>query len=200
MNKYIVELSKDICEITISKIDIPAGKNASQYLKSLASDWMSHDSEPRWFERDDICHCNGAIFDSKLKVSIFDGNKKIDNFKAIDLRDKFPVINAYKMLTEPPTHGSIMGMSISNGVQSFAIEMESYNRNLLQFKLDKISFSVGFLHCEAYIVAELSHATMLGIDSTGILERTFYEYLPTSSVPTLEFDRKFSNAFRHELL
>jgi hypothetical protein len=203
MKTYTIELTNNICEFAIGSIALPNNQKPWDYLGKLKETWMEQE-DPAWFERDDICHCSGAIFDAKLKIKVMTDGKKIDAFKAIDLSNLFTVTEAFK--TNPknpdprnPETAHVMGMANSIGVATFEIDMEEYDRNLIQFNVSKFSINT-MPYSEAYIVKELVNGKSLGYDSQGINERVFTEYLPSSAAPNKEFNLKYSSVFRKECL
>jgi len=196
MKQYIIEISQDIVEVAATKVAIPNGERGDSYLSALCKEWMTPGREPEWFERDDICHFSGSLLDSKTKVKVTCEGKKIDSFKTEDIVAQIHIANAFKLLTQPPHFGAIVGIAISSGVQTFKIELADYKRASLSFEASKIQFAVGFTHVECFAITELKLASDGNIDSVGKTEHAYYACLPSSTAPKAEYNKKYATEFR----
>jgi len=138
-------------------------------LKAMAQTWFEQ-SEPRWFERDDIFHASGVLLDKKTKVVVTSGGKKIDSFKLADLADLFKVTQASGNACDMVSSG-ILAMENSDGIATFSADVDDYDRATLLFEVARISgfnafaADAGSSSAQYFVITGIKGFTSEGIDS-----------------------------------
>lgn len=160
-----VTIQGTINETAITKIP------ESTATKELAKTWFSQ-SEPPWFERDDIFHGSGVILDKKTKVVVKSEGKKLDSFKLVDCPELFNVISASGNDSDLQFAG-VLAMENSDGTLTLHGEMEDYERSKLSFEvirlgvIDVFSSNPCLMSAEYYIVTSITGFTSEGVDSAN---------------------------------